>query len=262
VRVMRGLQGRGFLTTVDVLGEFIAERERAEASVAEYTRLIDRLAAEKLDVNVSVKLTAVGMDIDKQFVRACLRKVVDASAAHKGFVRIDMEDSPHTTETLKIYDELRRDQRVGTVIQAYLKRSAQDIRQLMATGPANIRLCKGIYVEPEAIAYKDRDEIRRNFSALLDQLLAGGAYVGIATHDEVLVDEAEKLVKKHGLHREQYEFQMLLGVRHELRDQILSRGHRLRVYVPYGEAWYGYCTRRMKENPQIAGYVFKSLFGF
>jgi proline dehydrogenase len=261
VRVLRELQTRGFMTTVDVLGEFVAERERAEASVTEYKRLIDRLAAEKLDINVSVKLTAVGMDIDKPFVRACLKKVVDASEAHGGFVRIDMEDSPHTTETLKIYDELRREHNVGTVIQAYLRRSSDDIKQLMASGPTNIRLCKGIYVEPEAIAFKEREEVRRNFVALLDQLFAGKAYVGIATHDDVLVDEAEKLVKQHGLNRDQYEFQMLLGVRHELRDQILAHGHRLRVYVPYGEAWYGYCTRRMKENPQIAGYVFKSLFG-
>jgi proline dehydrogenase len=172
-----------------------------------------------------------------------------------------MEDSPHTSETLALYDELRREFHLGVAIQAYLRRSQEDVKRLMSTGPANFRLCKGIYVEPEAIAFKDRDGIRQNFLALLEQMLAGGAYVGIATHDNVLVEEAEKLVKRYGLTRDQYEFQMLLGVRRVLRDEILARGHRLRVYVPYGDAWYGYSTRRLKENPQIAGYVFKSMLG-
>jgi proline dehydrogenase len=261
VRVVRGLNGKGFMATVDVLGEFVAEREKAEASVAEYQRLVERIACEKLDANVSVKLTAVGMDIDPQYVRQNVRKVMAAAARHGMFVRMDMEDSPHTTETLAIYDELRREFPVGVAIQAYLRRSADDVQRLMAGGQTNFRLCKGIYVEPESIAHKGREEIRRNFTALLDQMFAGGAYVGIATHDEVLVDEAEKLVRKYGLSRDRYEFQMLLGVRRVLRDGILARGHRLRVYVPYGDAWYGYSTRRLKENPQIAGYVFKSMLG-
>ena len=261
MRVVRELNKKGFMATVDVLGEFVAERDKAEASVAEYQVLLDRIALEKLDANVSVKPTALGMDIDPQFVRQCLKEVIAKAAQHDIFVRIDMEDSPHTTETLAIYDELRREHKVGTVIQAYMRRSRDDVKKMMDGGQSNFRLCKGIYVEPEAIAYKDREEIRRNFTALLDQMFAGGAYVGIATHDEVLVAEAEKLVKKYNLNRDRYEFQMLLGVRHVLRNEILSRGHRLRVYVPYGEAWYGYSTRRLKENPQIAGYVFKSMLG-
>jgi proline dehydrogenase len=261
LRVVRDLNGKGFMATVDVLGEFVAEREKAEASVAEYVLLLERIAREKLDANISVKLTAIGMDIEAQYVRQNLRKVVTEAAGRGIFVRIDMEDSPHTTETLAMYDELRREFNVGVAIQAYLRRSLDDVRRLMAGGQANFRLCKGIYVEPEAIAYKGREEIRLNFCTLLDQMFAGGAYVGIATHDEVLVAEAEKLIRQHGLSRDQYEFQMLLGVRRVLRDEILSRGHRLRVYVPYGEAWYGYSTRRLKENPQIAGYVFKSMLG-
>jgi proline dehydrogenase len=254
------LNAKGFMATIDVLGEFVAERERAEASAAEYLKLLEQIAAHKLDANVSVKLTALGMDVDKQFVRENLSKVVNAANVQNTFLRIDMENSPYTDETLKIYTELRDTNKVGTVIQAYMRRSSEDIRKLMASGPTNIRLCKGIYNEAEAIAYKDRQEIRQNFLALLDQLFTGKAYVGIATHDDYLVTEAEKLISKHGITRTQYEFQMLLGVRHELRNQILSRGHRVRIYVPFGEAWYGYCTRRLKENPAIAGYVFKSIF--
>jgi len=260
MRTVRDLNAKGFMATVDVLGEFVAERAEAERSAAVYCELLDRIAAEKLDANISVKLTALGMDIDPQFVRQTLRRVIEAASAWSTFVRIDMEDSPRTTETLKIYDELRKSARVGVALQAYMRRSADDVKRLMNGGATNFRLCKGIYVEPEAIAFKGREEIRRNFIALLDQMLAGGAYVGIATHDEVLVREAEALVARYGLSRDQYEFQMLLGVLPGLRDAILARGHRVRVYVPFGKAWYGYTTRRMKENPQIAGYVFKAMF--
>ncbi|RPH95424.1 proline dehydrogenase [candidate division KSB1 bacterium] len=262
VRTVRELNQKGFMATVDVLGEFISERAEAEANVQAYGVLLDRIAQEKLDANVSVKLTALGMDIDLQFVRAMLNKVIAAAAQHGNFVRIDMEDSPHTTDTLKIYDELRRTQNVGTVIQAYMRRSSDDIKKLMDSGKTNFRLCKGIYREPEEIAYKGREEVRDNFMRLLDQMFSGGAYVGIATHDEVLVEKSEAMIKKYKLTPDRYEFQMLLGVRHGLRDDIRSRGHRLRVYVPFGEAWYGYSTRRLKENPQIAGYVFKSMLGF
>ncbi len=262
MRVVRELNQKGFMATVDVLGEFVAERERAEASAAEYLVLLDRLAREKLDGNVSVKLTALGMDISPQFVRDNLRKVIEHAHKHGIFVRIDMENSPYTTETLKIYDEFRKQFNVGTVLQAYMRRSSDDVKNLVAGGKTNFRLCKGIYVEPEDIAFKDREEVRDNFTALLDQMFAAGVYVGIATHDEVLVKRAEELIAKHKLGREQYEFQMLLGVLPNLRDSILARGHRLRVYVPYGEAWYGYSTRRLKENPKMAGYVFKAMFGF
>ena len=222
---------------------------------------MDTIVAEKLEGNISVKLTALGLSIDPRFGRTNLWRVVKSAADRHIFVRIDMEDSPHTTETLEIYDELRREFNVGVAVQAYLKRTMDDVIRLMAKGPANFRLCKGIYVEPEEIAYKGREEIRKNYMALLDRMLAGGAYVGIATHDEVLLNRSEELIKKYRLTREQYEFQMLLGVRHDLRRQLLSHGHRIRTYVPFGDAWYGYSTRRLKENPQIAGYIVKSFFG-
>lgn len=260
VRTVRRLNEKGFMATVDVLGEFTNERAEAEASAREYIELLDTIVAQNIDANVSVKLTAIGLSIDPAFGRQTLLRVIEAAARHNIFVRIDMEDSPHTTETLEIYDDLRRDYRVGVAVQAYLKRAMDDIARLMAKGPANFRLCKGIYMEPEAIAYKDRQLVRDNFIALLDRMFAGGAYVGIATHDDQLVTRAEELIRKYSFSPDRYEFQMLLGVRQELRNSLLARGHRLRVYVPFGSAWYGYSTRRLKENPQIAGYVVKSLF--
>ncbi len=260
VHTVRRLNEKGFMATVDVLGEFTNERSEAEASAQRYLELLDTIVAQQIDGNVSVKLTALGLSIDPAFGRQTLMRVIDSAARHNIFVRIDMEDSPHTTETLEIYDELRRNYRVGVAVQAYLKRTMDDIARLMSKGPANFRLCKGIYVEPEAIAYKDRQQVRDNYVALLDRMFAGGAYVGIATHDSQLVTRAEELIRKYSLSPDRYEFQMLLGVERDLRNSILARGHRLRVYVPFGSAWYGYSTRRLKENPQIAGYVVKSLF--
>jgi proline dehydrogenase len=260
VTAVRNLNQQGLMATVDVLGEFTSDRSEVDRNVSKYLELIDAIVQEKIDANVSVKLTALGLSIDEKFGRAHLQRIVEAAAERSIFVRIDMEDSPHTTQTLAVYDELRRSFRVGVAIQAYLRRSIDDVMRLIEGGAANFRLCKGIYVEAEAIAFKGRQEIRDNFIALLDRMFAGGAYVGIATHDEVLVAKSEELIRKHGLKRDQYEFQMLLGVRHDLRSSILSRGHRVRTYVPFGDAWYGYSTRRLKENPQIAGYVVKSLF--
>ncbi len=260
VSTVRRLNTAGFMATVDVLGEFTQERSEAERSVEKYLELLDTIVAERIDANVSVKLTALGLSIDPLFGRRNVRKVIESAARRNIFVRIDMEDSPQTTATLEIYDEFRREFSVGVAIQAYLKRTVDDVIRLMAKGSSNFRLCKGIYVEPENIAYKTREQIRDNYVAALDRMLAGGAYVGIATHDEVLVAKAEELIRKYGLTPDKYEFQMLLGVRHDLRDAIRSRGHRVRIYVPFGEAWYGYSTRRLKENPQIAGYIVKSFF--
>jgi len=261
LRAARDLNGKGIMATMDVLGEFVQEKDKAEASVRQYLNLIAGIAREKLNANISIKLTALGLDIDPQYVRQNVRRIIAAAAEHEMFVRIDMEDSLRTDETLKIYSEMRKEFRCGAVVQAYLRRTSDDVRKLCNEGPSNFRLCKGIYVEPEAIAYKGKQEIRDNFVSLLDQMFQAGAYVGIATHDEYLTRAAEELIKKHKLSRDEYEFQMLLGVKHDLRDSLVSRGHRLRVYVPFGDAWYGYCTRRLKENPAIAGYVAKAMIG-
>ncbi len=260
VRTVKSLNQSKFLATVDVLGEFVYDEDKAAAAAEEYVRLLDVMAKDKLQANVSVKLTAMGLSISSEVCRHNFGKVLDAAKKHGTFIRIDMEDSPYTDKTLGLYDELRKEHDIGVVIQAYLRRSLDDISRLMKGGAANFRLCKGIYNESESIAFKDRQEIRDSFMRLLEYMLAGGAKVGIATHDEWLVDRACELISRLGIDQDRYEFQMLLGVRPELRDQIQASAHRVRIYVPYGESWYGYSTRRLKENPQIAGYVFKGLF--
>jgi len=260
MRVVEDLNTRGMHATVDVLGEFVNDPAEARRDVDAYLKLIDAIGQRKLKTGVSVKLTAVGLSISPQIARENLRILAAAAKERSVFVRIDMEDSPYTSETLAIYDEFRRDHKMGVVVQAYLKRTADDVKRLMDGGKCNFRLCKGIYVEPEAIAYKDRRAIQDNFLHLLDIMLSGGAQVGIATHDKYLIDQSEVMVKGRGIDSAQYEYQMLLGVLPELRDDVVRRGHRMRIYVPFGDAWYGYSTRRLKENPALAGYVFKSMF--
>lgn len=257
----RALAGEGAMATLDILGEFITTLDEAEANTRAYLDLVERIRTSGLrETNVSVKLTALGLQIDRDRCHANIRRIVESARGAGNFVRIDMEDSGCTDATLAIYDRLRGEfpGAVGTVLQARLRRTSRDVAKLLA-GPTNIRLCKGIYLEPRPIAFTDRTLIQRNFTAVLEQLLTGGAYVGIATHDELLVWEALEVVRRLGLSRDRYEFQMLLGVDPELRRILLADGHRLRVYVPYGEHWYAYSVRRLRENPQIAGYAFKAM---
>ena len=263
VHLVRQLNQKKMMATLDVLGEFITKKEEAEATVTEYLDALEAIDREKIDSNISIKLTAFGLKLDYNFCLANVRRVVQRAYELKNFVRIDMEDSSCTTETLRIYDTLRQDFRnVGTVMQAYMRRALADIRGLMQNGAStNFRICKGIYVEPRAIAYKNRELINKNYTFLLHEMLKHNAYVGIATHDERLVWDAMRLVDEMKLARDQYEFQMLLGVDEELRDSIIQAGHRLRVYVPFGKSWYAYSVRRLQENPQIAGYVMQNFFG-
>jgi proline dehydrogenase len=263
VRVVRDLNQRGMMATLDILGEFITLREEATATADEYIQALETIHREKLDSNVSIKLTAFGLKLDFNFCLDNVRRVVARAKALGNFVRIDMEDSSCTSDTLRIYDLLRREfSNVGTVIQAYMRRAILDIRQLMANGqPTNLRLCKGIYVEPRNIAYKNRELINKNFTFLLNELMRHGAYAGVATHDERLVWDGVRLVDELKLPKTAYEFQMLLGVDEELRNFIVNSGHRLRVYVPYGKQWYAYAVRRLQENPQIAGYVMQNFLG-
>ena len=260
-RVVRELRREGAMATLDILGELTSSIERADANTRDYVELLRQIALEGLaDANVSVKLTALGLLIDDAKCLENVRALVRTAAETNGFVRIDMEDAQCTDRTLSIYRTLRRDfpGRVGVVLQARLRRTLDDV--LAATDePANFRLCKGIYLEPRSIAYTDPEIIRRNFMWTLEKMFERKAYVGIATHDERLVWEALRLADRFGLSRDQYEFQMLLGVEEELRRILLKAGHRLRVYVPYGEEWYAYSVRRLRESPQIAGYAFKAL---
>ncbi len=260
-RVVRELDREGALATLDILGEFISTLDQAEANTRSYVELVRQVSAEKLPhANVSVKLTALGLLLDESRCLENMRALLRAAGETNGFVRIDMEDSRCTDPTLAIYRVLRGEYpgRVGVVLQARLRRTMDDVDALTAE-PANFRLCKGIYLEPRQIAYTDAEIIRRNFTLALERMLERGSYVGIATHDERLVWEALRLVRRFGLTPAQYEFQMLLGVEEELRRILLKGGHRLRVYVPYGEDWYEYSVRRLRESPQIAGYALKAL---
>jgi proline dehydrogenase len=252
VRVVRGLNARGKMATVDVLGEDVTNADEARAIAGQYHDVLARIDDERLDSNISVKLTGLGLELDTELCKENLEAVVADAAARGNFVRIDMEDSSTTDDTLRIYRELRLEghENLGVVLQAYLRRTLHDI-----DGLDNVRLCKGIYIEPPEIAYREFEAVRANFVRCLAALLDRGAYVGIATHDEFLVEEALRLVHERNLDRDRYEFQMLLGVREDRADQLVREGHRVRVYVPYGQQWYQYSIRRLQENPKIAGYI-------
>jgi len=259
VAVIRTLNDEGMMATLDVLGEFVTNPEEAERAGKEYRGALARIQTEGLDSNISIKPTQMGLKLDLGLCHRITRSVMDDAVARGNSVRLDMEDSTCTDDTLAVYRRLREEyENVGCVIQAYLRRSGNDVCALAASG-ANVRLCKGIYVEPEAIAYHDDGEINRSFEALLRTLLAGPGYTAIATHDAALIDSAYTMIEELGLGRDDYEFQMLLGVTEGLRSEILRRGHRLRVYVPFGSHWHPYSLRRLKENPQIAGYALKGI---
>jgi proline dehydrogenase len=261
-RVVSRLNDHLKMATIDVLGEEITSVDEALQIVREYRYVFETIEREQLDSNVSVKPTALGLNLSDSLCRRNLEQVVRHAGEVGNFVRIDMEDSSTTDATLRIYRELREAglDNVGVVFQAYLRRTLDDIRALADLTP-NVRLCKGIYVEPPELAFQEFEEVRDNFVAALDALLAAGSYVGIATHDEWLVEEGKRLVAEHGRARDEYEFQMLLGVRERLGDALVADGHRLRIYVPYGEHWYAYSLRRLQENPRIAGYIAADTLG-
>ncbi len=261
IRVVRELMAEGACATIDVLGEEVKSPEKAKNALANYLEVLDVIQAEQLDANISIKLTQLGLKIDKEFCYQNIYTLVKAAKAHGNFVRIDMEDSTCTSDTLDIYRRLRQEfDNVGTVLQAYLRRTIQDINELLPLKP-NLRLCKGIYIEPREIAYKDKEIINKNYAYALEKLLTGGAaYVGIATHDEKLVWEALRIIDQYQVPRDRFEFQMLLGVDPQLRRIIIRSGFKLRVYVPFGTEWFAYSTRRLKENPNIVGYILQNLW--
>lgn len=261
VRTIRALMAEGAMATIDILGESVSSREKAAEFTEGYIGLFDAIQREGLDATVSAKPTMLGLGIDEAFCQANLERIVLAAKGHGNSLCIDMEDRTTTDATLRIYKELQaRHGHVSCVLQAYMRRTLHDIAGLPAAGAA-VRLCKGIYIEPRTAAWKDYQTVRRNFIAALDKLLRQGAYVGIATHDEYLVHEAMVLIDRYALQPEQYEFQMLLGVDPELRKIILSHGHRLRVYVPFGKEWYAYSMRRLRENPQVSLHIMRAFVG-
>lgn len=260
-RTVAELNASDCSATIDVLGEDSTDVEQVQSAVDMYLEAIRDIHSKSLRCGISIKLSELGLRFDAERCREGVRTLVASAADHGSFVRIDMEDSSVTSATLDIYREMRRAfDNVGIVIQSCLRRSEQDIAELMEAGPTDVRLCKGIYIEPEEIAFVDPDEIRSSFKGLLEQLFDGGAKrVAIATHDPALVEHAEALIKKTGVSKDRYEFQMLLGVAGTLRRELVARGHPLRVYVPFGDRWYAYSMRRLRENPNIAGHVVSNL---
>jgi proline dehydrogenase len=260
VGVVQTLNGEGKLATIDVLGEEITRESEARAIAEAYRDVFRAIVSERLDSAVSVKLTALGLDLSYELSRDNLESVLREAAAHGNFVRIDMEDSSTTSDTLRMYRELREGgfDNVGVVLQAYLRRTLDDVAALSDLTP-NVRLCKGIYVEPPSIAFTDYDAVRANYVRSLEALFETGGYVGIATHDEWLIGEGLRRVE--GMSPSEYEFQMLLGVREQRASELVAAGHRLRVYVPFGEHWYQYSLRRLQENPAMAGTIAKATVG-
>jgi len=261
VETVRDLNRQGCVATIDVLGESTESKADAATTLRDYKRVIDALDEHDLRSGISVKLTGLGLTLDEGLCRANLEEIVEYAGAKKRFVRVDMEDSPYTGVTLDmVLDLYGGHENIGAVIQAYMRRSLEDVQRLTEAG-VSVRLCKGIYDEPRGIAYKDFDTVRENYRLLLEELLKGGSYVGIATHDEFLVWHALRLIHQLDVPKHRYEFQMLLGVDEELRGILVGAGHKLRVYVPFGEEWHEYSSRRLKENPRIAGYVAKDVLG-
>jgi len=258
IRVVRRLNAKGKLATVDVLGEDVTTPDESRAIAGQYHDVLARIDDEGLDANISVKLTGFGLELDYALCRENLEAVVGDARARGNFVRIDMEDATTTDRTLQLYRELHASgfDNLGVVLQAYLRRTLSDL-----PGLDNARLCKGIYIEPPEIAFREFEAVRANFVRCLEALVAQGSYVGIATPDEYLIGEGLRIVREAGLERDRYEFQMLLGVRPDRADELVADGHRLRVYVPYGSHWYEYSVRRLQENPKMAGQVASGLFG-
>lgn len=261
VRVSKQIMRLDGMTTIDVLGEFVTNRQMALREKQMCSNVLYAIKENNLESYLSIKPTSLGLGIDFDFCYSNIREIVEKANELGLFVRLDMENSPYTDSSLDIFRKLRSEgfENVGIVIQAYLFRSRDDIKKLAYLKPS-IRLCKGIYKEAPSIAYQGREEIRCNYINLLDLILDLGLYPAIATHDEVLINNALEQIDRRGLDKYSYEFQMLLGVREEKRNELIRNGHRVRIYVPFGKDWYGYSTRRLKENPDIAGYIFKAIF--
>lgn len=260
IRMTENIEKEGGMTTIDLLGEFVNSREQAIHEKQEIVKILDAIKENNMPSYLSIKPTSLGLGIDFNFAYDNIRELVQKAKDYGQFVRLDMENSPYTTKTLELFRKFRADgfDNVGIVIQAYMRRSEEDIKSVIDLKPT-IRLCKGIYKESREIAFHDPYEINFNYKKLLRLILDSGLYPGIATHDEELINYAREQIAERKLGREEYEFQMLLGVREERRRELLKEGHRLRVYVPFGEDWYGYSTRRLIENPDMAGTIFKSI---
>jgi proline dehydrogenase len=266
MRVSKDLNKKKIIVTLDVLGEFIKNLDEAEENKNEYLQLIETSHRHGIDGNFSLKPTSFGLLLDKDICYKYIREIIAKAASYNNFIRIDMEDSPCTDLEIELFRRVKGEypKNVGLVLQAYLKRTYSDIEKMIDLNsvdiPLNFRLCKGIYVEPEAIAYKKYEDINQHFLEDLELMFKNKMYAAIASHDKHLIEGSLKLIAKYNVPKTQYEFQMLYGVTPNLRASIVSEGHTMRVYVPFGKKWFGYSTRRLKENPKMASHIIKAIF--
>ncbi len=266
MRESKDLNSKGIKVTLDVLGEFIKTLDEAEENKKEYLELIEEVQRSGVDGNFSLKPTSFGMLIDKEVCFKLMKEIVARAASYNSFCRIDMEDSPCTDMEIDLYRRLHSEypKNVGLVVQAYLKRTFGDLEKMLDMNsseiPTNYRLCKGIYVEPAAISFKKYEEINKHYLEDLEFMFKNKIFVGIATHDKPVIDSACELIRKYNVPKNMYEFQMLYGVTPRLRQTIVDAGHAMRVYVPFGKKWFGYSTRRLKENPKMASHIMKAIF--
>ena len=258
---VKKLNDKGYDVAIDILGEHVTTDRDATQITERYANLYDRIASQGLDANLSIKLSHIGQDLGYELVRKNLMILVNAAKKHNNFLRLDMENSPYTSETINLYKKaFEIYPNVGIVLQAYMHRSIDDI-DMLANKMFNVRICKGIYIESEDIAYRGYEKIRSNYIALVQRGLTKGSYVGIASHDEYLIDTLYAWIKDNKISPSQYEFQVLHGVPMEKKlQQLIKEGNKVRVYVPYGDNWYDYSVRRLKENPKMAGYIIKNIF--
>jgi proline dehydrogenase len=255
------LAGRGITSSLDLLGESVREEREAVAARDQYLQMLDRMAATGVEVNVSVKLTQMGLDIDEDLCAANLTRILEKAKAVGGFVRLDMEGSDYTQRTLDFFKARlfeRFGAHCGVVIQAMLRRSAGDVVDLIALR-ARVRLCKGAYLEPPTLALPDKADVDRNYVMLMERLLAEGRYPGIATHDDAILRHALGFVQRNRIGSDRFEFQMLYGIRRDLQDRLRRAGHRVRVYIPFGTQWYPYLMRRLAERPANIAFILGNL---
>lgn len=264
---VRALNDKGITASLDLLGESVTNEREAHAAANEYLKILDRIHEQHLDANVSVKLTAMGLDISEELCVGIMHDVLGRAHAYNTFVRLDMESSAYTERTLRLFEERlypAYKENVGIVLQSYLYRTSSDVERAIQT-KCRVRLCKGAYKEPASVAFPDKHEVDANYVKCMHLLLEQGNYPGIATHDPVIIADAKRFVADHEIDRSRFEFQMLYGVRRDLQEQLVKEGYRMRVYVPFGGQWYPYLMRRLAERPAnvafITGNVMREMIG-
>lgn len=259
--VIKDLNAQGMLVTIDHLGEFVFNEDEANMMTQHCIDALEGMARENVNSNLSLKMTSMGLDISKELCLLNMKKILAVAKKHQNFVRIDMEDYAHLDMTLEIYYKLREEfDNVGLVIQAYLYRSEEDMKEL-AKLQTNLRLVKGAYKESPKVAYPDKKDVDENYKKIIELQLINGNYAGVATHDEAIIEHTKRFVEEHGIARDQFEFQMLYGIRTELQKKLVEEGYRMRIYLPYGNDWYGYFMRRLAERPANVAFVLKGIFG-